>query len=66
MGWVCDICGRDLEGEICYIEKGTDEPLIICCRCYERELKGRRGVKLTLINRECYFDDPDEIFELLE
>ncbi len=66
MGWICDICNKDLEGERCYIEKDTDEPLIICDECYERELKGKRGVKLTLIHGEYYFDDPDEIFELLE
>jgi len=66
MGWICDICGDDIENEICYIEKDTDEPLIVCDECYERYLKGRRGVKLTLVHRECCIDNPDEIFELLE
>ncbi len=63
----CDLCGKELKDEF-YIEKDykeTDEAYRFCRDCFEKELEGRKDVRIKFVwGDEVIFYEPDRNFVL--
>jgi len=49
----CDVCDKEIEKG--FVEKDSDDPIILCEECYE-ELKKKGQVKLNLKRGEVFLD----------